>query len=121
MRILSCILLTLILHSSSTFAQTKAIKRQLFFLDDKLIEATFTTDIKKLRNNKKVPAWQPAHIVMHFSDSTVISEEIRVQPRGVYRKNNCDIAALMLNFKNPTSPKLSALKKLKLVGAISLI
>jgi hypothetical protein len=53
---------------------------------------------------------------MRFSDTSVISEEIRVQPRGVYRKLNCDIAALMLNFKNTSSPKLSPLKKLKLVG-----
>jgi hypothetical protein len=49
----------------------------------------------------------------------VINEQISVQPRGIFRKNNCDIAALMLNFKTPTSPKLSALKKLKLVGGCS--
>jgi hypothetical protein len=81
-----------------------------------VIETTVTTDIKKLRNDKRKPEWQPAKIVMQFSDTAVISEEIRVQPRGVFRKTNCDIASLMLNFKNPTSPKLSPLKKLKLVG-----
>jgi hypothetical protein len=75
-----------------------------------------TTDIRKLRTQKKVPAWQPCNITMRFSDTLVISEDIRVQPRGVYRKFNCDIAALMLNFKNTSSPKLSPLKKLKLVG-----
>jgi hypothetical protein len=91
----------------------------MFFLDDRLIEATLTTDIKKLRNEKKVPAWQPANITIKFSDTSVISEQINVQPRGIFRKNNCDLAALMLNFKTPTSPKLSALKKLKLVGGCS--
>ncbi|HUS03276.1 MAG TPA: hypothetical protein VMY77_16165 [Chitinophagaceae bacterium] len=92
------------------------VNRQQFFLDETLIEVTFTTDIKKLRSDKKIPEWQPANIVMHFSDTSVITEEIRVQPRGEFRKLNCDIASLMLDFKNISSPKLSPLKKLKLVG-----
>jgi len=85
-------------------------------LDDKPVEVTLTTDIRKLRNDKKTPSWQPANIIMQFSDTSIISEEIRVMPRGIFRKNNCDMASLMLNFKNPSSPQLSPLKKLKLVG-----
>lgn len=99
-----------------TFGQSSLLNRQQFFLDDRLIEVSLTTDIKRLRTQKKVPTWQPCNITMRFSDTMVITEEIRVQPRGIYRKFNCDIAALMLNFKNPASPKLSPLKKLKLVG-----
>ncbi|MEO5783586.1 MAG: hypothetical protein ABIQ07_09960 [Ginsengibacter sp.] len=99
-----------------SFAQSPEINRQQFFLDDGVIDVIFTTDIKKLRTQKKVSVWQPANIVMRFSDTAVISEEIKVQTRGEYRKINCDIASLMLNFKNPGSPKLSPLKKLKLVG-----
>src|SRR5687767_12923408 len=113
-----CIILAFIL-CQATLGQSFPVTRQPFFLDDKVIEVTFTTDIKKLRTEKKVPAWQPANITMQFSDTSTISEQIRVQPRGIYRKNNCDIAALMLNFKNPTAPKLSPLKKLKLVGGCS--
>jgi hypothetical protein len=107
------------LPSVAVLAQSKRVNRQLFFLDDRVIETTFSTDIKKLRANKKAMAWLPAQIVMNFPDSTEISEQISVQPRGVYRKTNCDLASLMLNFKNPTSPKLSALKKMKLVGGCS--
>jgi hypothetical protein len=99
-----------------TLGQSLLLNRQQFFLDDRVIEVSLTTDIKQLRTQKKVPAWQPCNITMRFSDTSVISEEIRVQPRGIYRKFNCDIAALMLNFKNPSSPNLSPLKKLKLVG-----
>lgn len=115
MQKLCCIILILLLNCV-TFSQTSTINRQQFFLDDRLIEVSLTTDIKKLRTEKKVPAYQPANIVMRFSDTAVIKEEIRVQPRGEFRKLNCDIASLMLNFKNPNSPKLSDLKKLKLVG-----
>jgi hypothetical protein len=116
MKKLCCIILSLILQQSLVFSQPSPVNRQLFFLDDKPVEVSFTTDIRKLRNDKRTPAYQPAHIIMQFSDTSIISEDIRVQTRGVFRKNNCDIASLMLNFKNSFSPKLSPLKKLKLVG-----
>src|SRR5436190_6903761 len=119
MRRLCFIILTFIIYHQSTSAQSLSIKRQLFFLDDKVIEATITTDIKKLRIKKKVSAWQPAGITMQFPDSSIINENISVQLRGIYRKEYCDIASLMLNFKNPAAPKLSPLKQLKLVGGCS--
>ena len=116
MKKISCIILSLILLKSSIFSQPSPINRKSFFLEDKTIEVTFTTDIRKLRNDKKNPTYQPASITMKFSDTSIISEEVRVEPRGMFRKNNCDMAALMLNFNNSSSPKLSPLKKLKLVG-----
>jgi hypothetical protein len=87
----------------------------LFFSDDKIIEVTLTTDIKRLLTQKKLPAWQPATITMQLDTSAII-ENINVRPRGIYRKEYCDIASLMLDFKNPAAPRLSPLKKLKLVG-----
>lgn len=105
--------------SHFALGQSNIINRQQFFLDDRLIDATITTDLKKLRSDKKIPVYQPANIVLRFSDTAVINEEIRIQTRGEFRKSNCDIASLMLNFKNPSSPKLSQLKKLKLVGGCS--
>ncbi|HUS01651.1 MAG TPA: hypothetical protein VMY77_07985 [Chitinophagaceae bacterium] len=114
MRKILCFIVTAALNYA-TYCQAP-VNRQQFFLDETVIDVTLTTDIKKLRTDKKVPAWQPANIVMRFSDTAIISEEIRVQPRGEFRKSNCDIASLMFDFKNPGSPKLSNLKKLKLVG-----
>ncbi|MDQ6812802.1 MAG: hypothetical protein M3040_03540 [Bacteroidota bacterium] len=116
MRILSAIILAIILYSPCALSQSAAVSRQLFFSDDKVIEVTLSTDVRKLKSEKKEPTWQPANIIMRFDDTSVIDENIRIEPRGEYRKNNCDIASLMLNLKNPTSPKLSALKKLKMVG-----
>ncbi len=109
-------ILLLFFTSIPSFSQSKAIDRNLFFLDDNVVEVTLTTDIKKLRRAKEEPTWQPAKIQMKFSDTLVINEQISVQTRGVYRKTYCDIASLMLNFKSPQSPRLSKLKKLKLVG-----
>jgi len=108
--------LALVLYCQLIQSQSSPINRQQFFLDENVIEATLTTDIKQLRDNKKTLIWQPADVVMRFSDTSAISEKINVRPRGIYRKNYCDLAALMLNFKNTSSPKLSPLKRLKLVG-----
>jgi hypothetical protein len=113
------IVLLLILQQQYAIGQREPINRNLFFLDDRVIEVTLTTDIKNLRSAKKVPTWQAANIVMKFSDTSIVSEQINVQTRGVFRKTYCDIASLALNFKTPTSPKLSKLKKLKLVGGCS--
>jgi hypothetical protein len=100
-------------------AQSLPINRQLFFSDDRVIEVTLTTDIKRLITHKNMSTWQPAGITMQFPDNSVINEDISLQPRGIYRKENCDMASLMLNFKNPAAPKLSPLKQLKLVGGCS--
>jgi hypothetical protein len=110
------ILLLLVVWQSFIFAQHTPLNSQTFFLDETPIETTLTLDVKKIKNDKNKPEFQPAHIKMQFSDSSIVSEDIKVQPRGIYRKENCDMASLWLNFKNPTSPLLSPLKKLKLVG-----
>jgi hypothetical protein len=110
-------ILTFILTTGSLFSQHVPVNSQQFFLDDSIVNVTITTNIKQLRTQKNKPAWQPADIVMRFSDSVVISEQIRIEQRGVDRKAHCDLAALMLNFKNKTSPLLSPLNKLKLVGS----
>jgi hypothetical protein len=89
-------------------------------LDDSLIEVTLTTDIRNLRTAKKVPTWQPATITMHFSDTLEITEQIRVRPRGITRKDICDIASLSFNFKDSLAPRLSHLKQLKLVGSCNM-
>lgn len=105
------------LHLVRVFSQQTPVNSQQFFLDDSIIHVNITTDIKNLRAKKNKPEWQPATIAMRFSDTAVITEQIRVEQRGVYRKMYCDLASLMLNFSNKSSPLLSPLKKLKLVGS----
>jgi hypothetical protein len=108
--------LSLLLLLCSYCALSQAVNPQEFFIEEVPVEVTLTTDIRNLVTEKKTLLWQPADIVMKFSDTMIIKETIRVQPRGAFRKNNCEIASLMLDFKNPTSPRLSPLRKLKLVG-----
>jgi len=96
--------------------QTPVVSPASFFLDDKVLDVTVTTNIKNLRRNKMKPVWQPANISIKLNDTLTVSETIRVQVRGKIRKTLCDIATLQFDFSNPTSPKLSKLRKLKWVG-----
>ena len=110
-----CLLFCLNL-SAGIFSQHVPVNSQQFFLDDSIVNVTLTTDLKQLRSQKNKPKWQPANIEMHFSNTAVISEQVRIEQRGVDRKTHCDLAALMLNFKNKTSPLLSPRGRLKIVG-----
>lgn len=110
------ILIALTCVQQPVFCQHKSINRKQFFLDDSVVNVQLTTDIKKLRTDKRKLVWLPAHIVMNFADTLVIDENIRIQPRGSFRKDNCDLASLMLDFNKGTASQLSNLKKLKLVG-----
>jgi hypothetical protein len=86
-----------------------------FFQDDRLIDLTLSTDIRKLKSEKKDDVFQDATAVLRFPDSTVIQEQITVAPRGHFRRDFCNIPPMMIDFSNPASPKLSSLGKLKLV------
>src|SRR5882724_1444730 len=55
-----------------------------------------------------------------YTDSVLISEEIAMTKRGLFRRANCYVPPLKLNFKNATSPKLSSLKTLKLINGCNL-
>jgi hypothetical protein len=105
----------LFINHFSLQAQKSSIDSIKFFTDEGLIGMTLTTDFKKLQTEKKLDVYQPAGVVMRFPDSTVISEDIRLYARGHFRRDNCTIPPIMLNFHNPTSPKLNTLGKLKLV------
>jgi len=95
------------------------LSRITFFEEDEMITMNLSTDLKKLVTQKKLDSYQPATVTCHFPDSTVISEEISLTARGEFRRNNCFIPTMKLDFKNPTSPKLAPLKKLKLVCGCS--
>ena len=108
----ACLLLNVFSIHAQTAAPVDSIK---FFTDEGIIDMTLTTDIKKLQAEKKLSVYQDASVVMRFPDSNVISEGIRLYARGHFRRETCTIPPIMLNFHNPTSPKLNKLGKLKLV------
>ena len=90
-----------------------------FFEEDELIIIDLSSDLKKLVSEKKLETYQPATITCHFPDSTVINEEIRLTARGEFRRINCFMPTMKLDFRNTTSPKLAPLGVLKLVCGCS--
>lgn len=104
----------LLLNVLAASAQ-KTISRSRFFKKDTLITMDLFTDLKKLVSEKKLDSYQPAKVTFRFADSSVISESITLTARGEFRRKNCFLPTLKLDFKNAAAPKLSTLKKLKLV------
>jgi hypothetical protein len=97
-------------------AQSKPINDKEFFKDDEIIEVKFSTDMKALLAEKKDLNYLAATMSFKFKDGTVASGPVKVKPRGNFRKSQCRIASLMIDFKNPASPAFSKLGTLKLVG-----
>jgi|GraSoiStandDraft_4_1057263.scaffolds.fasta_scaffold02034_7 hypothetical protein len=111
---ISHILIFLFLNTLTAFAQSPVSKKH-FFEDDKLVTLDLSTDLKGLVSDKKKETWQLANVSFHFPDSTVISEEIKLTARGEFRRKECFIPSIKFDFRNPGSPRLAKLGKLKLV------
>ena len=114
-------LLLIVLFSASVsgFAQTEQIDSIKFFQDESVIDVTLEMDMKDLLGKKQNERFLPATISMDFRDGTSITEKIRVSVRGNFRREQCYMPGLKLDFHNPTSPRLYKLDKLKMVCGCS--
>ncbi|HTQ63699.1 MAG TPA: hypothetical protein VMI12_02825, partial [Puia sp.] len=101
--------------SFKVYGQVQRIDKKQFFVDDKIIEATLSTDLGMLLSGKSKEDYIPANLSFKFPDSAVITETIRIRARGQFRRTNCYVPSLKLNFHNEGSPQLYSLNSLKLV------
>jgi hypothetical protein len=70
-----------------------------------LIAFTLTADFGQLRRDRKEETpYRPARI-SYVGDSGVVSLPVRVRTRGIWRKRNCEIPPLMLNFTKDSTKK----------------
>ena len=100
----------------TVIAQDKVDSIQ-FFLDEKPLTVNIKSDFKKLFNTRKETPWYNAAISVTMPDNaTPITEEVRIRARGNFRKTECYMPSLLVNFHNTTSPRLSQLDKLKIVS-----
>jgi hypothetical protein len=99
-------------------AQDKVVSRKQFFLDTSLVVVTLQTDLKKIQAQRKNPSFQPGTITWHHADSSGdVTGNIKVRLRGNYRRENCGLASLMVEFRDSTNQsKLNNLKNLKMVA-----
>jgi len=106
----------LLFYSTFIDAQKKDIKFREFFTDERMVHVKITTDIKNLLSEKKSLKEVDALVTCTFPDSSKIEENIKIQQRGHFRRDNCYLSSLTLLFNSKPSNKLAPLKRLKLVG-----
>ncbi len=88
-----------------------------FFMNDKPLNVTLSTDLGNLLSGKIKDTYQKATFTCKLPDSSTVSEDIRLNARGHMRRSICAIPPIRLSFKNAGSPKLSSLGTLKLVNS----
>jgi hypothetical protein len=102
-------------------AQTQSrIDSVQFFLDEKPLDVTLSTDIGNLISGKIKDEYQNAIFTCKLPDSSTVSEVIRLNLRGHSRREICKIPPMRLLFRNASSPRLSPLRTLKLVNSCRL-
>jgi hypothetical protein len=75
-----------------------------FFESQEPIEVTLTTDIGKIRGDKRVnPPWHPATLSYKATEGTLVTVPIKARTRGIWRLRMCDFPPLRLNFSGETS------------------
>lgn len=114
-----CLLLVMTFLSVTTCLAQKKMKDSIkIFKDNVPIDVKLVTDMKRLIYSKKKPAYQDARWISKLPDSSLIDEKIQIIARGVFRRENCYIPSLRLNFKNTAteSEKIAVLNQLKMVS-----
>lgn len=101
-------------QTSSLTTQSFTVDRNQFFNDERPVEMTISTDFRKMQSEKVKGIYQDGSISIRFPEGEDITENIRLYARGEFRRQNCRMPGLMVNFKNTASPRLSPLKKMKL-------
>lgn len=70
------------------------------FRSDQPIEVTLTTNIGKIRGDKKDdPPWRPATLSYKGDDGSTVTVPLQARTRGIWRLKMCDFPPLRLNFK----------------------
>lgn len=113
---------TLLLSPFFLFAQNKPseeiktlLKKTVFFNTPDPLDITLVSDFKTIKGKRQKNVFQPAFATVNLPGHPPVTEEIQLAARGEFRRTNCRMPSMMLNFKSPKAPTLGALKKLKLV------
>jgi hypothetical protein len=70
------------------------------FRSDQPIEVTLTTNIGKIRGDKKDdPPWRQATLSYKGDDGSTVTVPLQARTRGIWRLKMCDFPPLRLNFK----------------------
>ncbi len=116
MRLIFTLLLLSIIFTTGIKAQSTVDKVQ-FFNDTSVINATLTTNLTKLLNNREKEGYKlPATFTCRLADGTNVNDEMSIETRGKYRRGFCYIPPLKLSFNVNANAAMYQLHSLKLVS-----
>lgn len=92
------------------------LQRSVFFSSTDPLEITLMSDFRQLKRKRQKKVYQPGTATVTFPGLQPITENVELAARGENRRITCVYPPVIVNFKNPKAPKLSSLKKMKLVG-----
>lgn len=118
-----CLLLLLVVITSccanaqpvKTDTAAKLFAQKTFFNEHGLLMLSFSSDFHALKHKKVKGAFQPAVVSLPLANGQTVSQPIQIAARGEFRRQNCTMPSLMVNFKSNGPGPLSSLKKLKMV------
>lgn len=117
-KILNLAVCFFLLLCTTVQAQTTTLDKKKFFENDQPIEMTITSDFRALIKGKFKKnyreRYQPATVSIILPDSSTLKGEIQIRPRGNFRREECTIPPLMINFKTAGSA-INKLGSMKLV------
>ena len=83
---------------SDTAKPPKPYEQPPLFAEVQPIEVTLSAPFRQLRRNRTGEAVYKPATLSYAGDSGVVTVPARVRPRGVWRRQNCDIPPLLLNL-----------------------
>lgn len=109
---------SLLLFISTVFylplSAQKKIDKVKFFEDESTVNATLEMDLKDLLSKKAPDRFLPGTLSLTMKDGTTITEKIEASVRGNFRRENCFMPGLKVNFRKDSTSSLSKFKELKL-------
>ncbi len=83
----------------------KPYERPPLFTDSTPLDITVTAPYRQLRRDRTgTTAYRPGR-VSYVSDSGVVSLPVRLRTRGIWRRRNCDMPPLLMNFTKDSTKK----------------
>lgn len=113
------LLFMLLIISGSVYAQTDNVKTLEFFTGDQdsVIYTKLITDLGKFRKDRNKDSVQRATWGFYLSDNDSVELQVKLTPRGNFRRSHCMITPFKVNFKSAdfTKSTVSEYDKLKVV------
>ena len=100
----------------SAIVDTLVLQNDLFEEEDPMV-ITLKFDITGYQRNRREDAYLPAELIYHLNDTLDIHKNIRLKPRGNFRRNFCSMPPFWLNIRKADLQNihLQDVKRMKVV------